>query len=42
LSDQVFRTTVLKTTARVRASSVELLGHGYLISAIAEGAMAWG
>jgi predicted transcriptional regulator of viral defense system len=42
LTDQVFRTTVLKTTARVRASSVELLGHEYLISAVAKEAMAWG
>ena len=32
LTDQVFRTTVLKTTARVRASSVRLLDHDYLLS----------
>lgn len=31
LSDQVFRTTVLKTSARVRASAVRLLDHDYLI-----------
>lgn len=42
LSDQVFRTTVLKTTARVRASSVRLLDHEYLITSVAEAAMGWG
>ena len=42
LSDQVFRTTVLKTTSRVRASSVELLGQEYMVSAVTESAMSWG
>jgi predicted transcriptional regulator of viral defense system len=32
LTDQVFRTTVLKTTGRVRASAVRLLDHDYLLS----------
>lgn len=40
LSDQVFRTTVLKTTARVRASTVRLLDHEYLI--FSAGDMSWG
>lgn len=40
LTDQVFRTTVLKTTARVRASAVQLLNHDYLISAA--GDLSWG
>lgn len=42
LSDQVFRTTVLKTSARVRASSVRLLDHDYLMSSINERDMTWG
>jgi len=42
LTDQVFRTTVLKTTGRVRASSVRLLDHDYLISSVSEADIAWG
>lgn len=42
LTDQVFRTTVLKTTARVRAASVRLLDHEYLISSVSQGDMGWG
>ena len=42
LSDQVFRTTVLKTTARVRASKVRLLEHDYLISSTTDADMRWG
>jgi predicted transcriptional regulator of viral defense system len=42
LTDQVFRTTVLKTTARVRAASVRLLDHEYLVTSVAEADMAWG
>lgn len=42
LSDQVFRTTVLKTTSRVRASAVRLLDHDYLISSTNEQDMRWG
>jgi hypothetical protein len=42
LSDQVFRTTVLKTTARVRAASVRLLDHDYLITSVSEQDMEWG
>lgn len=40
LTDQVFRTTVLKTTARVRTSTVRLLDHDYLISSA--GDTSWG
>jgi len=42
LSDQVFRTTVLKTTRRVRASSVRLLDHDYLVTHVMPAAMEWG
>lgn len=42
LSDQVFRTTVLKTTSRVRASHVRLLDHDYLISSTSDADMSWG
>ena len=42
LSDQVFRTTVLKTTSRVRASHVRLLDHDYLISSTSEADLHWG
>jgi predicted transcriptional regulator of viral defense system len=42
LSDQVFRTTVVKTTGRVRASAVRVLDHDYLVSHVAVEAMAWG
>lgn len=42
LTDQVFRTTVLKTTARVRSSSVRMLDHDYLVSSASDSDMAWG
>jgi predicted transcriptional regulator of viral defense system len=42
LTDQVFRTTVLKTSARVRAASVRLLDHDYLVTAVSERDIAWG
>lgn len=42
LTDQVFRTTVLKTTGRVRSSNVRLLDHDYLISHTTEDALTWG
>ncbi len=42
LTDQVFRTTVLKTTGRVRASSVRLLDHEYLVSHVSPAEMEWG
>lgn len=42
LTEQVFRTTVLKTTRRVRASSVTLLDHDYLVSHVLPPNMEWG
>ena len=42
LTEQVFRTTVLKTTERVRTSPVRLLGHEYMVSHISEHAFTWG
>jgi len=42
LTDQVFRTTVMKTTARVRSSSVRLLDHDYLIATTSEADLRWG
>lgn len=42
LTEQVFRTTVVKTTARVRSSSVRLLNHDYLITKVADAGLAWG
>lgn len=42
LTEQVFRTTVLKTTARVRASSVRLLDHDYLITKADDADLFWG
>jgi predicted transcriptional regulator of viral defense system len=42
LTEQVFRTTVLKTSERVRTSSVRLLDHDYTITHVAEDSLAWG
>ena len=42
LTEQVFRTTVLKTTERVRASSTRLLDHDYLLSHVSPEALEWG
>lgn len=42
LTEQVFRTTVVKTTGRVRASSVRLLDHDYLVSHVSPEGMEWG
>jgi len=42
LTDQVFRTTVLKTTKRVRASSVRLLDHDYLVTHVSPPGTEWG
>jgi predicted transcriptional regulator of viral defense system len=38
----VFRTTVLKTTRRVRESKVRLLDSDYLVAHVGEDAMSWG
>lgn len=42
LTEQVFRTTVVKTTQRVRAAGVRLLDHDYLLTHATEPEMAWG
>jgi len=42
LTEQVFRTTVLKTVERVRASPVHLLDHEYIVSHVSPDALAWG
>jgi predicted transcriptional regulator of viral defense system len=42
LTEQVFRTTVLKTTRRVRDSGVRLLDSDYLLAHVATDAMTWG
>jgi predicted transcriptional regulator of viral defense system len=42
LTEQVFRTTVLKTAQRVRASDVRLLDADYLLMHVSPEAMSWG
>lgn len=42
LTEQVFRTTVLKTSERVRASSVRVLDHDYLLRHVSAEGMDWG
>jgi predicted transcriptional regulator of viral defense system len=42
LTEQVFRTTVLKTAERVRTSPVQLLDHEYIVSHVSPDALAWG
>ena len=42
LTEQVFRTTVVKTTRRVRASTTVLLDHEYLVRHVSADAMGWG
>jgi predicted transcriptional regulator of viral defense system len=42
LTDQVFRTTVVKTSGRVRSSSVTMLNHEYLLSHATAEQMEWG
>lgn len=42
LTEQVFRTTVVKTIGRVRASSVRLLDHDYLLTHVSPEVMEWG
>jgi predicted transcriptional regulator of viral defense system len=42
LTDQVFRTTVLKTAGRVRAPQVHLLDHDYLLAHASDDALHWG
>jgi predicted transcriptional regulator of viral defense system len=42
LTEQLFRTTVLKTTGRVRHARESLLEHEYLLTHVAERNMTWG
>ncbi len=42
LTEQVFRTTILKTSERVRTSSVRLLDDDYLVHHISDDALTWG
>ena len=42
LTEQVFRTTVLKTSQRVRTSSVHLSEHDYIVSHVGADVMTWG
>ncbi len=42
LTEQVFRTTVLKTGKRVRTSSARVLDHDYLVAHIDPTGMSWG
>jgi predicted transcriptional regulator of viral defense system len=42
LTEQTFRTTVLKTSKRVRTSSVRLLDHDYIVSHVGDDVMTWG
>jgi predicted transcriptional regulator of viral defense system len=42
LTEQVFRTTVLKTSERVRAATVNLLDHEYLVGHVESDLLTWG
>lgn len=42
LTEQVFRTTVLKTSARVRSRKAKLLEHSYTVVSVSEKLMSWG
>lgn len=42
LTEQIFRTTVLATTGRVRRSHERLLEHDYLLTHVSDDALAWG
>lgn len=42
LTEQVFRTTVVRTPNRVRAAREQLLDHDYLVSHVPTEAMTWG
>lgn len=42
LTEQVFRTTVLKTSKRVRTSSVRLLDHDFVVSHVSNDTLTWG
>lgn len=42
LTEQVFRTTVMKTSRRVRVSNTQLLDYNYLVVHVDDSAMSWG
>ncbi len=42
LTEQVFRTTVLRTSERVRTAAVRLLDHDYLVGHVDPGLLSWG
>lgn len=42
LTEQIFRSTVVKTAARVRRSRERLLEHEYVLTHVSEKTMAWG
>lgn len=42
LTEQIFQTTVVKTSARVRSSEQMLLDHRYLVGHVSEERLAWG
>jgi len=42
LTEQIFRTIVVKTSGRVRTTAQRLLGQEYLVGHLAESALAWG
>lgn len=42
LTEQVFRTTVLKTSERVRRSSVRLLDHDFIVNHVGVDVLTWG
>jgi hypothetical protein len=42
LTEQVFRTTVLKTSERVRAATVKLLDHDHLVGHLEPESLSWG
>ena len=42
LTDQIFRTIVVKTSGRVRRTSQELLDHKYMVGHVPESMMEWG
>ncbi len=42
LTEQVFRTTVLKTSGRVRGSPIRLLDHDYVVNHVPPDVLTWG
>jgi predicted transcriptional regulator of viral defense system len=42
LSEQVFRSTIVRTSKRVRESQVTMLNHEYLVSHVGAKSMTWG